>query len=320
MRATTIFRRIGAGALGLIGLCVLLALSALTLLGLRESPKWWFPNYAGGVVHGTGTVTVPPFPPLASLDVFDINVQTVGTHFYLLGSDGGGRDLLALTAHAVPASLLLVAGVVAVRMVFGMIAGFAMAEGAGPVRVLSRGMGRWISGFPYLMLAIILIKATTPAGRWAAFIVGMTFIGWRDIAETVAAQIEHVRTQPFALGAKALGTGPLRFFRLHVMPYLRPALAVELSFQAAAVLVLLAELGYLGVFIGGATVIPEDGGPGYTVVTQPELGQLLSGARLYVERHQFGPVLVPAVAIALAALAFELIGIALRARGRGSRE
>jgi ABC-type dipeptide/oligopeptide/nickel transport system permease subunit len=286
----------------------------LTVLGLRISAKWWFPTYVGGVVPGTDMIKVPPFPPLSQLDVFNIDVQKVGSHFYLLGSDGGGRDLLGLTANAVPPSLELVAAVVLVRLAIGMVAGFAMSEGSGVVRLLSRGMGRWMSGFPYLMLAIILIEATTPAGPRPAFIVGMALIGWRDIAETVASRIEHVRTQPFALGAKALGTGPFTFFRLHVLPYLRPALAVEIPFQASAVLVLLAELGYLGVFIGGATVIPEDGVPGYTVVTQPELGQLLAGARLYIERHELGPVLVPAVAIAAAAFAFELIGIALRAR------
>jgi ABC-type dipeptide/oligopeptide/nickel transport system permease subunit len=164
------------------------------------------------------------------------------------------------------------------------------------------------------MLAIILIEATTPAGRWTAFVIGMAVIGWRDIAETVAGQIEHVRAQPFAMGAKAVGTGPLLFFRLHVLPYLRAPLAVEIPFQASAVLVLLAELGYLGVFIGGATVLNEEGASSFTLVNQPELGQLLAPARVYIERHEFAPVLVPALAVATAALAFELLGVAMRTR------
>lgn len=216
--------------------------------------------------------------------------------------------------------MLLVTAVVAARVVIGLVMGFAIAEGAGPIRMLSRGMGRWISGVPYLMLAIILIKSTTPAGNWTAFVVGMAVIGWRDIAETIAARIEHVRNQPFALGAKALGTGPFTFFRMHVLPYVRPALAVEIPFQASAVLVLLAELGYLGVFIGGASILEGAAGGNYIVVNQPELGQLLAGARDYTQRRELGSVLVPAVAIAIAALAFELIGIALRARSLSAAE
>lgn len=311
---------LGLNALAVIALVTLLSLAVLTVLGLMVPAKWWFPAYAGGFVPGTDLIVVPPFPPLSRLDVFNVDVQSAGTHFYLLGSDGAGHDLLGLTAHAVPISMLLVAAVVATRIVIGMVAGFAMAEGVGPIRVLSRGMGRWISGIPYLMLAIILINATTPAGRWWAFVLGMALIGWRDIAETVAARIEFVRNQPFALGAKALGTGPFTFFRLHVLPYVRPALAVEIPFQASAVLVLLAELGYLGVFIGGGSVLITATGGDYLVINQPELGQLLAGARDYIQRLEFASVLVPAVAIATAAFAFELFGVVLRARSRAAIE
>ena len=318
MNASLVVRVRTAGG-AVVGGLLLVVLAILTAIGLAQPATWWGPDYAFGSIPGTELTIQPPFPPLSRIEVFNSDVQSVGTHFYLLGSDAAGRDLLALVAHAAIPSLLLVTAVVAVRLVIGVLAGFAMANGLTPIRVISRGMGRWISGFPYLMLAIILIEATTPSGRWTAFVIGMAVIGWRDIAETVAGQIEYVRTQTFALGAKALGTGPLMFFRLHVLPYLRSPLAVEIPFQASSVLVLLAELGYLGVFIGGATVLTENGQgggvvAGFTVVNTPELGQLLAPARLYVDRHEFAPVLVPALAIAVVAFAFELIGTAIRSR------
>lgn len=317
--SATLLKKVRTVGGALIGGLLLVALTILTAVGLAQPAAWWGPVYAFGSIPGTELTLQPPFPPFSRMEVFNSDVQSVGTHFYLLGSDAAGRDLLALVAHAAIPSLLLVTAVVAVRLVIGVFAGFAMANGFTPIRVISRGMGRWISGFPYLMLAIILIEATTPGGRWTAFVIGMAVIGWRDIAETVAGQIEYVRTQTFALGARALGTGPLMFFRLHVMPYLRSPLAVEIPFQASSVLVLLAELGYLGVFIGGATILNENGQGGgvvasFTVVNTPELGQLLAPARLYVDRHEFAPVLVPALAIAVAAFAFELIGTAIRSR------
>ncbi|HYM51412.1 MAG TPA: ABC transporter permease subunit, partial [Candidatus Limnocylindrales bacterium] len=304
-----------AGVLGaILGILLLLGMTVLTLIGLSEPAKWSQDVYVAGFFHGTEHITQPPFPLLSSMDVFTIDVQSGGTHFYILGSDGGGRDTLALMARAVPTSLELVAAVVAVRLLIGMVAGFAMASGVRVVRTLTDGMGRWISGFPYLMLAIILTEALTPGSRFWAFVVGMAAIGWRDIARTVADQIEHVRAEPFALGARALGTTGVRFFRLHVVPYLRPALAIEIPFQASAVLVLLAELGYLGVFLGGTTTLVEDTGPTFTLANQAELGQLLASARHYIEIHQLLPVVVPAVAIAIAALAFELLGVAIRGR------
>jgi len=63
-------------------------------------------------------------------------------------------------------------------------------------------------------------------------VVGMALVGWRDIAELVAERVEHVRSQSFAVAARALGTDAIRFFRLHVIPFLRPAIGVEFPFHA----------------------------------------------------------------------------------------
>jgi ABC-type dipeptide/oligopeptide/nickel transport system permease subunit len=214
-----------------------------------------------------------------------------------------------------------VALVVLARLVVGFLAGVAIGMGSGWLRVLSRGMGRWVVGFPYLALAIITIHAFPRSARIPAFVTGMGLVGWREVADLVAERIEYVRAQPYSLAAKALGTRGLTYFRLHVLPHLRPLLAVEVPFQASAVLVLLAELGFLQVYLNGGTAL-LDVGPGgasfvsSVLVNQPELGQLLAGARIYVLQRQFEPVVIPALMIAVMALAFELMGVALRGRAR----
>jgi ABC-type dipeptide/oligopeptide/nickel transport system permease subunit len=298
------------------GIAIVLALGMLLAYGLLQPVKWSTTVWVFAVGHGTHDVHLPPFPAFSTMDVFDADNNVRGTHFYLLGSDDGGRDMVALTARGALPSLTLVGLVVIARFAIGGLAGIAMGLGHGPVRWLSRGMSRWVIGFPYLALAIIVIHALTPRSRLLAFVIGMAVVGWRDVAEVVAERIEHVRSQPFALSARALGTTGLTFVRLHVVPHLRPALAVELPFQASAVLVLLAELGYLKVFLGGVIFLSEGerGDQAVQLVTQPELGQLLSNTYRYILLYQFEPVLVPALTIALAALAFELIGMGLRSR------
>ncbi|HYM50692.1 MAG TPA: hypothetical protein VET65_08985 [Candidatus Limnocylindrales bacterium] len=298
------------------GVAILLSLGALLVYGLLEPITWSTTTWTFAVGHGTHAVHLPPFPAFSTMDVFDADNNGHGTHFYLLGSDDGGRDLLALTARGTLPSLTLVGLVVIARFGLGAIAGLAMGLGSGPVRRISGGMGRWVIGFPYLALAIIVIHALTPRTRLLAFVIGMAMVGWRDIAEVVAERIEFVRSQPFSMSARALGTSGLRFFRLHVIPHLRPALAVEVPFQASAVLVLLAELGYLKVFLGGAITLSggEPGDEPILLLTRPELGQLLSNSYSYIIHNEFEPVLVPALTIALGALAFELIGTGLRSR------
>ncbi|HEY8953427.1 MAG TPA: hypothetical protein VIP78_12810 [Candidatus Dormibacteraeota bacterium] len=307
------------GLVGIGGFGLLASQLALFIYGLTVPVKWYTGIYVGGFVHGTGQIRTAPFGIFSNLDVFTLDATSAGSHFYLLGSDPGGRDLLALVAHGAIPSLELVAIVVAARLAVGLLAGLAMGLGSRLVAGISDGIGSWIIGFPYLALAIIVIETLAPRGREFAFIVGMAIVGWRDIAVLVAERVEFVRTQPFSTAAESLGTRGLRFFQLHVVPFLRPVLTIEVAFQASAVLVLLAELGYLQVYIGPVIRLTQEGANSIPLITQPELGQLLAESRRYILYRQMEPVLVPAAAVVSLALAFELVGTALRGRWRFAR-
>jgi ABC-type dipeptide/oligopeptide/nickel transport system permease subunit len=297
-------------------------LAGLLILGLSIPERWSTQTWGGAFIGDR--ISNPPFPPLSSARLFTLDNPSLNlvSHFYVLGSDGGGRDLLALTARGAVPSLELVAIALLARMLLGIIAGALIAAGAPGIGTLTRAAGGWIAGFPYLALAVLVITAFTGGpstiaqpgrARLFGFIVAIAIVGWRDIAEVVAGRVEWVRVQPFALGARAVGSRGLGFFQRHIWPYLRPALAVEFSYQASAVLVLLAELGFLQYFLGGFTGLSEDGAA-YRLANQPELGQLLSDVRIYAIRQELAPALVPALALALTALAFELLGRAFRGR------
>ena len=310
--------------LATLGLVILAGLAALVLIGARIPDFWATHIWAGGFIDDKPVLT--PFPPFSTVQVFALDDPNFHqTHYYLLGSDAGGRDLFALVAKGALPSVLLVAVALAARMLIGVAAGFGIASGSTWLRSAARAAGGWIAGFPYLALAVLVIQAFTGGprvlaepglARTLAFVIAISIVGWRDVAEVVAGRIEWVQSQPFALGARAVGSTGLDFFGRHVWPYLRPALMVELSFQAAAVLVLLAELGFLQYYLGGFTAYSEDtqGVAGFHLANTPELGQLLSDVRMYALRNQFFPVLVPAFALALAALGFEIIGRAFRGR------
>ena len=306
-----------------LAVALIAGLVALLILGLNIPSRWATQTWGGAFIGER--ISTPPFPPLSSARLFTLENPSLNlvSHFYVLGSDGGGRDLLALTARGAVPSLELVGIALVARMLLGIIAGVLIAAGPRWVRTLTRAAGGWVAGFPYLALSVLVITAFTGGpssiaqpgrGRLFGFIVAIAVVGWRDIAEVVAGRVEWVRLQPFALGAKAVGSQGFGFFRRHIWPYLRPALTVEFSFQASAVLVLLAELGFLQYYLGGFTGLSEDG-TAYRLVNQPELGQLLSDVRIYAIRQELAPALVPALALALTALAFELLGRAFRGRG-----
>jgi ABC-type dipeptide/oligopeptide/nickel transport system permease subunit len=308
---------------GLLGLMI--------VAGLLQPRKWSLDIWVEGLTPGTASnFKTPPYGLLTNVIAFHEDGTSEGSHLFILGSDGGGRDMLGLLARACLPSFTLVAAVVLARTLVGVLAGFAMAAGSGFVRAVSRGMGRWVAGFPYLALAIIVVQALSPSPdqrTTLAFIVGMALVGWREIAEVTARVVENVRIQPYSEAARALGSDGFTYLRRHVLPHLRPALAIELPLQASAVLVLLGELGFLQVYLGGRAipfVIDSSNRPGpvavaYRLLSSPEIGQMLSDARNYILKEQWLPVMMPALTLALLALAFEMLGLALRFRD-GTRQ
>ena len=284
-------------------------LAALWTVGAMEPAKWIDTSWILGFDPGSQREFAPPFAPMQLLDAQARGGGVHDVHRYILGSDAGGRDLLGLMVRGSWPSLRLVLLAVFARLVIGVLAGMALALGAVPIRLIGLAMGRWTVGFPYLVLAIIVIDALVNyQSRLVAFAIAITLVGWRDIAELTAERTQAVLSQPYAVAARALGSGRIRLFIRHVVPHLRPVLLAEATFQASAVLVLLGELGYLGFFLG------QTGSFNGVNLPAAEIGQLLSVARDYILREQWTPVLVPAMTLAIAALAFELLGLALKRR------
>jgi ABC-type dipeptide/oligopeptide/nickel transport system permease subunit len=67
----------------------------------------------------------------------------------------------------------------------------------------------------------------------------------------------------------------------HILPQIRTLLPILLSFEMGAALLQLAELGFLGFFLGGGAIrlVPEGASAGFIAVQtagEPELGQMLS--------------------------------------------
>jgi peptide/nickel transport system permease protein len=304
-------------------------LAGLMLFGLQQPVRWAEHKFILGYLTGTHHEVIPPFGPMTRVDVFEQGSNNLQPgHLYVLGSDAGGRDMLVLIAHGAVLSLELVVLVVVLRLLLGILVGVAMGLGSRPVRTLTVILSRWVAGFPYLVLAIVLITALSVWSPFGAFVIAMAMVGWRDIAQLTSERVESVLSQPYAEAATALGSGRLRTFRRHVIPHLRPVLVTETAFQASAVLVLLGELGFLQVYLGGRAIpfitdtSPPGNGPltaSYRLLASPELGQMLADARNYILKEQWLPVMMPALTLALLALAFEILGLALRYRD-GSRQ
>ena len=283
-------------ALG-IGLAGVLALGAVALFGPQLSAG--DPQAQRIVIfYPDGTIKVPPTPPDA---------------YYPLGTDPLGRDQLArvlwgarLTFTVVLLALLLRA---ALAVTLGILAGWR----GGAVDALITIGTNAIAGVPQLLLALLVAVALREQAI-LGFVVALGVVGWAESAQFVRGEVIRIRRAPYIDAARALGARTRGIVRRHLLRSLAPQLFGLLALEAGATLLLLAELGFLGVFMSGAVILVDDAQRPILPVRDraPEWGQMLAGAQQYAFSNQF-VAFVPGVVVAAAVFAFNLLGEGARA-------
>jgi peptide/nickel transport system permease protein len=224
-----------------------------------------------------------------------------------LGTDQLGRDYLSLLLYAGRATLFvgLVANTIAVLLglAVGLVAGYVrslrmpLPGGYGIGVPVEAGLMRLTDvglAFPALLLAMAL---TSAFGRSLTLVtIVIAAVLWTTMARLVYARVLMLRSQEYVTAARALGTGTLGILRRHLLPQVIPLALVYGSLGIATTILFEAGLSFLG---AGA---PQDS-PTWGAMLERQTGSLATDPRL---------ALLPAVAIFVTVLAFNLVGDSLR--------
>ena len=138
------------------------------------------------------------------------------------------------------------------------------------------------------------------------FVIALSLVGWGEIVQYVRGEVATIRPQPFIESAISVGQRTSRLFLIHVLPNLAPALISLAAIELGAVLLILGELGFIGIFLQGGA--GTDFGL-YAMV--PEWGSLLSNIRNWIRSYPWVGI-YPTMAFFLAILGFNLFGEGLR--------
>ena len=240
------------------------------------------------------------------------------------GSDLLGRDLYSLVLAGAPATLAIVLLGGVARVAAG-VALAAIGSGWRSGRIATDSLAELVSAVPATLVALLLVKVFVKADTNIFVFIGALLVtGWAGPYRVVRAELDRLAHLPFTQGAVALGVGRSRIFTRHHLPHLVPVVAVNVSQQVVASLVLLAELGVLGVFVGATrdinveeslTIVRTGPVNRALVADPPEWGGLLANARtiesLWTTRWLF---LVPGIALALTAIAVAAVGFVVARR------
>jgi len=218
-----------AGAIIVIGLLV------VVVFGPMIAPA--SPYTTHGLEHVDGKYLVPPFSPSKA---------------YPWGSDPLGRDIMSLILVGAQQTLALAALVVAARLIVGLILGTVAGWFSGKlIDKLVQRIAEIISAFPMLLLAMMLILAIGIRQGVRPFVIALCFVGWGEIMQFVRGEVLTLRSQPFIESAAAIAVRTPRIITRHILPHMIPSLIPIAAIEMGAVLMLLGELGFIGIFIGG---------------------------------------------------------------------
>ena len=224
-----------------------------------------------------------------------IEQKLISKKTYWLGTDLHGRDVLSRLLLGVRISLLVGLIAVSISLTIGILLGALAGYFGGRIDDVIMLLINTVWSIPTLLLVFAIVLAL---GRGVGIIflaVGLTM--WVDVARIVRGQVMALKGIQFVEAAQSMGFSTMRIIARHILPnILGPVMVIAAANFAMAILIE-AGLSYLGFGIKPPT-------PSWGTMLNENYGYALSGKPFLA--------LIPAFAIMLMVLAFNLVGNGIR--------
>lgn len=251
------------------------------------------------LVAGVAALGAPVLAPFDPTEQFFDGLTLEGAPLppserFLLGTDLLGRDLLSRLLYGARTSLIIGVAAngaaVAVGTLLGVVAGYVQ----GWVGAVIMRFTDLMMAFPALLLAIALAAIFTPSLWIVAMVIAL--VNWVQIARVIYTETTALAAREYIEAARALGAAWPRILFLHILPHLIPTILVWATLGIATTVLLEATLSFLGIGVQPPT---------------PSWGGIIFESQSYFLSAPW-LVFFPGIAIMTLALAFNLVGDALR--------
>jgi peptide/nickel transport system permease protein len=280
----------------IIGSVLVVLLLLVVVLGPELAPH--NPYLVKRIQYIDGEIYKAPFPP---------------SDLYPLGTDDQGRDQLSLLLYGARVTLVMAFVATVVRLLLGLILG--IFAGWWPGSLFDRAVTaitELLAAIPGLILAMLIVFAIGVRQGQVAFIAALSLVGWGEVAQIVRGHVLTIRNKLYITAARSVGLNSANILSRHVLPNLLPALLALAALEMGAAMLLLGELGFVQLFIGGGTSVfnlAQMEMQHYFDV--PDWGAMLGSSWRWFRSYPWFP-LAPALAFFVAILGFNLFGLGLQ--------
>lgn len=237
----------------------------------------------------------------ADLHLFAVDGEKAGNVLFLLGTDMQGRDLWSRLMYATRTSMTIGLVSVGLSLILGVVLGGVSGYFGGPIDSVIQRVIEILRSIPTIPLWMGL-AAALPAD-WGvvqvyfAITIIISLIGWTELARVVRGRFISLKEEDFVMAAELLGCSKSRIIFRHMVPSFISHIIAATTLAIPAMIISETSLSFLGLGLRPPAI---------------SWGVLLQDAQ-NIQALVISPwLLIPALAVIVAVLAFNFMGDGIR--------
>lgn len=213
---------------------------------------------------------------------------------YWFGTDNLGRDMFSRLWIGGRVSLSIAVIATLLEVIIGCIYGGISGYFGGKVDNIMMRIVEVLNSIPYLIV-VILFSVILGSGM-VSLLLALCVTAWTGMARMVRGQVLQLKESEYVMAARTLGASPMRIILKHMIPNTIGVIIVYITFDIPSFIFVEAFLSFVGLGIQP----PET-----------SWGAMVSAGQNVMDFYPY-QLWIPAIAISITMLAFNLLGDGLR--------